>query len=61
MFCGCSARFVLDLVGNPVDRLSHDKADMHLICFSVYKRFFEKVNVIRLQERAIVLLIKFMQ
>ena len=28
-FCGCTARFVSDLVGNPEDRVSHDEA--HLI------------------------------
>ena len=26
IFCGCTARFVSDLVGNPEDRLSHDIA-----------------------------------
>ena len=28
-FCGCTARFVSDLVGNPKDRFSHDMA--HLV------------------------------
>ena len=28
IFCGCTARFVSDLVGNPEDRLSHDEAQM---------------------------------
>ena len=27
-FCGCTARFVLDLVGNPEDRFSYKKAHM---------------------------------
>ena len=26
IFCGCTARFVSDLVGNPEDRFSHDAA-----------------------------------
>ena len=26
IFCGCAARFVSDLVGNPEDRFSHDAA-----------------------------------
>ena len=26
IFCGCTARFVSDLVGNPEDRFSHNKA-----------------------------------
>ena len=26
IFCGCTARFVWDLVGNPEDRFSHIKA-----------------------------------
>ena len=29
ILCGCTARFVLDLVGNPEDRFSHNEA--HLI------------------------------
>ena len=29
IFCGCPARFVSDLVGNPEDRFSHNEA--HLI------------------------------
>ena len=28
IFCGCTARFVSDLVGNPEDRFSHDAAHM---------------------------------
>ena len=31
--CGCRARFVLDLVGNPKDRFSHDAA--HLIAYCI--------------------------
>ena len=27
-FCGCSARFVSDLVGNPEDRFSHGASQM---------------------------------
>ena len=27
-FCGCTARFVSDLVGNPEDRFSHNEAQM---------------------------------
>ena len=26
ILCGCTARFVLDLVGNPEDRFSHNEA-----------------------------------
>ena len=26
IFCGCTARFVSDLVGNPEDRFSHNEA-----------------------------------
>ena len=26
IFCGCTARFVSDLVGNPDDRFSHNEA-----------------------------------
>ena len=28
IFCGCTARFVSDLVGNTEDRFSHDEAHM---------------------------------
>ena len=28
VFCGCTARFVSDLVGNPEDRFSHNKAQI---------------------------------
>ena len=28
ILCGCTAWFVLDLVGNPQDRFSHDEAHM---------------------------------
>ena len=28
IFCGCTARFVSDLVGNPEDRLSHNEAQL---------------------------------
>ena len=28
IFCGCTARFVSDLVGNPEDRFSHNEAHM---------------------------------
>ena len=30
IFCGCVARFVSDLVGNPEDRFSHDAAYCYL-------------------------------
>ena len=29
IFCGCTARFVSDLVGNPEDRFSHNKAHIN--------------------------------
>ena len=29
IFCGCTARFVSDLVGNPEDRFSHNEAYIH--------------------------------
>ena len=35
IFCGCAARFVLDLVGNPKSRFSHDKAQLSNILTSV--------------------------
>ena len=28
IFCGCTARFMSDLVGNPEDRFSHDAAEL---------------------------------
>ena len=31
IFCGCAARFVSDLVGNPEDRFSRDEAHLHMI------------------------------
>ena len=30
-FCGCKARFVSDLVGNPEDRFSHDEAQIEKV------------------------------
>ena len=33
IFCGCTAWFVSDQVGNPEDRFSHDEA--HIICFGL--------------------------
>ena len=30
IFCGCTARFVSDLVGNPKDRFSHDTTNIFL-------------------------------
>ena len=30
IFCGCTARFVSDLVGNPEDRLSRDAAQIYM-------------------------------
>ena len=30
IFCGCTARFVLDLVGNPEDRFSQDMTHYHI-------------------------------
>ena len=30
VFCGCTARFVSDLVGKPEDRFSHNKAHIKL-------------------------------
>ena len=33
IFCGCTARFALDLMGNPKDRFSHDAAQK---CISFY-------------------------
>ena len=32
VFCGCSAQFVLDSVGIPKERLSHDMANTSLKC-----------------------------
>ena len=33
IFCDCTAQFVSDLVGNPVDRFSHNEAHISLSCF----------------------------
>ena len=33
IFCGCAARFVSDLFGNPEDRFSHNEA--HIVYFSL--------------------------
>ena len=30
IFCGCTARFVSDLVGNPEDRFSHNEAHIYV-------------------------------
>ena len=30
IFCGCTARFLSDLVGNPEDRFSHNEAHLYL-------------------------------
>ena len=35
LLCGCTARFVLDLVGNPEDRFSHNEAQ--IFWFAVYR------------------------
>ena len=32
IFCGCTAWFVWDLVGNPEDRLSHNEAHLVIDC-----------------------------
>ena len=34
ILCGCTDRFVPDLVGNPEDRFSHDESHM---CFKCYR------------------------
>ena len=31
IFCGCTARFVSDLVGNPQDRFSHNEAHIKVV------------------------------
>ena len=33
IFCGCTARFVSDMVKNPEDRFSHNKAHRKFIAF----------------------------
>ena len=33
IFCGCTARFVSDLVGNPEDRFSHNEAQIPVAYF----------------------------
>ena len=46
IFCGCTARFVWDLVGNPEDWFSHNEAQIindvllsiHNLCFEGEKR-----------------------
>ena len=32
IFCGCTARFVSDLIGNPEDRFTHDAAHIRCMC-----------------------------
>ena len=34
IFCGCTARFVTDLVGNPEDRFSHNEAHIETMGFT---------------------------
>ena len=43
IFCGCTARFVSDLVGNPEDQFSHNEAHMvHVLTAnSIWKSFSE--------------------
>ena len=36
VFCGCSLRFVSDLVGNLENRFSHNEAQMTIICFNAH-------------------------
>ena len=31
IFCGCTARFLSDLVGNPEDGFSHNEAHIHVL------------------------------
>ena len=39
MFCGCTARFISDLVGNPEDRFSHNEAHIFLLhCLQLGKK-----------------------
>ena len=33
IFCGCTAQFVSDLVGNPEDRFSHNEAQIPVVYF----------------------------
>ena len=33
IFCGCTARFASDLVGNPEDRFSHNEAQIPVVYF----------------------------
>ena len=47
IFCGCTARFVSDLMQNPEGRFSHDEA--HFIMQSylcIMQQFFEAVKMI---------------
>ena len=44
IFFGCTARFVLDLVGNPVDRFSHVAAHITLTRLFTILRFLLLLN-----------------
>ena len=39
IFCGCTARFVLDLVGNPEDQFPHNEA--HIIILGLLFKFVD--------------------
>ena len=44
IFCGCTARFVLDLFGNPEDRFYHNEAQMEVFC-CLFWRFTNQFRV----------------
>ena len=46
LFCGCTARFVSDLVGNPEDRISRDAAQIYftILMFLLIARHFTAMD-----------------
>ena len=45
-FCGCTARFVSDLVGNPEDRFSHNEGQFILVInlIRIVKTYFNRIQ-----------------
>ena len=42
ILCGCTARFVSDLVGNPEDRFSHNEAHLVILPFAFFSHLQRK-------------------
>ena len=56
IFCGCEARFVSDLVGNPEDRFSHNMAHMLNPQFGIFAWVYSKYCLFALNKTDIVTL-----